>query len=104
MAADGFDKRTDLGRRSFPADPRFWEGALATCTWSNGEIESLIIHPVTLGHGEPRPRRGRPALVVGEAGRRIIERIGRLSEPYGVEMSWNEEDCRGLVQLSATAG
>jgi poly-gamma-glutamate capsule biosynthesis protein CapA/YwtB (metallophosphatase superfamily) len=103
VPADGFDKRTDHDRRGFPADSRFWEGALATCTWSDGELASLAIHPVLLGHGEPRPRRGRPAPAVGDVGRRIVERMRDMSERYGVEISWNEKDGSGLVRLSATA-
>ena len=56
---DGFDKRTDHGRKGFPADPRFWEGALATCTWADGKLDELLIHPVVLGYGKQRQQRGR---------------------------------------------
>ena len=74
-----FHKRSDGGRRSFPADIRYWQTVMPVCTWQGGELSSIEIHPITL-RVDPKPaRRGRPALATGEEARTISERFERLS-------------------------
>lgn len=82
------DRRIDLmGDRSFPADDAYWESVLAVPSFRAGELAQVRLHPVTLGPGLPRPVRGRPMLAGREHGRRILERLRTLSEPYGTEIA-----------------
>jgi poly-gamma-glutamate capsule biosynthesis protein CapA/YwtB (metallophosphatase superfamily) len=84
--ADLFDARSDHDRRGFPADPVFWESVLATLrlrTDGACEVEAV---PVTLGHGQGRPRRGVPALASAADGERIMARLDALSRPFGAEV------------------
>jgi poly-gamma-glutamate synthesis protein (capsule biosynthesis protein) len=64
-------------------DPRFWECAVPRCAFSSdGKLEELTLHPVTLGHGTPRGRRGLPRLADGGEGARILGRVAELSRPF----------------------
>jgi hypothetical protein len=53
---------------------------------------------LTLGFGAPRSQRGRPILADAESGRRIIERLRRLSAAFGTSIY--QEDGVGVVRLT----
>lgn len=97
LPGEFYDVRIDYGRRSFPADPKYWESVLATVRFEDGVLADITLHPVTLGHGLPRPQRGRPLLASPEHGRRIIEEMDELSRPFGTRVVW--ENGVGTVRL-----
>lgn len=70
-------------------DPVLWESAVATCRFGERGVEDLRLHPVTLGFGLPRSRRGTPVLAEPADGRAIVERIAALSSTVRVE--WQGE-------------
>jgi poly-gamma-glutamate capsule biosynthesis protein CapA/YwtB (metallophosphatase superfamily) len=82
-----YSVRTDHDRKSFPADRRFWETVVPICSFSDGRLSSLEIHPVTLGLGEARHLRGRPRLAAGEEARHILAKFASLSEPFGTRFT-----------------
>lgn len=82
--AELYRARYDDDRKSFPADPRFWETVVATCHFDGRELRGLDIAPVELGFGAPPRRRGRPRRATGDYGRQILERFAALSAPFGV--------------------
>ncbi|HEX2725084.1 MAG TPA: CapA family protein [Beijerinckiaceae bacterium] len=84
--ADFLDARTDGGRKGHVAHAGFWENIFATCHFESGKLAEIRIVPIDQGFGQPRGQRGRPVLATGDMARRIIERVGRLSEPYGVQI------------------
>jgi poly-gamma-glutamate synthesis protein (capsule biosynthesis protein) len=68
-------------------DPRYRECAVPRCAFSSdGELEEFTLHPVTLGHGTPRGRRGLPRLADAEEGARILGRVADLSCPFGTRI------------------
>jgi hypothetical protein len=82
---DFYTKRSRGDTISFPANQPFWESMLAEATFdSDRKIKSIKIYPLELGFKRPRPDRGRPYPASEDVGRKIIERLNRLSEPYGV--------------------
>jgi poly-gamma-glutamate capsule biosynthesis protein CapA/YwtB (metallophosphatase superfamily) len=84
--ADIFDARSDGDRRGFPADPHYWESVVATLRLrTEGPCEVEVV-PVTLGHGQPRSRRGVPTLAAAGDGERIMARLDALSRPLGAEV------------------
>ncbi|HUH11980.1 MAG TPA: CapA family protein, partial [Longimicrobiales bacterium] len=91
-----YDERIDYGRRSFPADPKYWESVLATVRFDDGALAEITLHPVTLGYGLERPQRGRPLLAEGAHARAIIEEMDALSRPFGTRVVW--EDGVGRVR------
>jgi poly-gamma-glutamate synthesis protein (capsule biosynthesis protein) len=90
--SDFLDARTDGGKKGHVAHAGFWENFVATCHFAGGKLSEVRLHPVDLGFGVPRSQRGRPVLAKGEVGARIIERVARLSKPYGVKV----EACDGM--------
>lgn len=95
--AELYRTRYDDDRKSFPADPRFWETIVATCRFEGRELRRLEIAPVELGFGAPPRRRGRPRLATSDYGRGILERLATLSAPFGVTIAVEGEV--GGVQL-----
>ncbi|TIL82598.1 MAG: CapA family protein [Mesorhizobium sp.] len=92
-----YQKRTDSDRIGFPADSRYWETVLPICVFEGHDLVSLIIHPVSLGLGEARHRRGRPRLASGEAASAILERYSGLCQPFGTELELKSNTCRVVL-------
>ena len=81
--ADFYDARSACGERGFPPDPVYWESVVARIRFQGGRLEEVRLYPIDLGFGRPRSQRGRPVLAGPEVGRRVLERIARLSEDLG---------------------
>lgn len=92
-----YDARTANDIRGFPADPIYWESVVVSCEYADGGLRSLRLHPIDLGWKQPRARRGRPVLAGTEVGQQVLERMQRLSKPFGTVMSI--EDGVGVVRL-----
>jgi poly-gamma-glutamate synthesis protein (capsule biosynthesis protein) len=84
--ADFLDARTGNGRKGHVAHAEFWQNFAATCHYRAGKLAEIRIHPVDQGFGRPRGQRGRPVLATGALAANIIERVDRLSQPYGVRV------------------
>ena len=112
MPADGYNRfrvdpsatpseiflaRSQHGEKGFPADRRYWETVVPLIHIHQGAFQAIELVPVTLGHGQPPHRRGRPRLAHGDAARAILERYAALSEPYGTGLELGDE--RALVRL-----
>ena len=89
--ADFLDTRTDGGKRGFPASPEFWESVLAECEFRANAVTAIRLHPLDLGHGRSRAQRGRPVLARGDVARRTLERVARLSKPFGTRLDFDGE-------------
>jgi poly-gamma-glutamate capsule biosynthesis protein CapA/YwtB (metallophosphatase superfamily) len=90
--ADFYDERARRGKKPegghkwFTYDPVFWEGAISKMAFENGNLRELQLYPVTLGFEKTRSQRGRPMLAEGKHAKAILERIRRLSSPYGTKI------------------
>jgi poly-gamma-glutamate synthesis protein (capsule biosynthesis protein) len=80
-----YRQRTADDTRGFPSDARFWESVVPICSFEDGLLARMELHPVSLGLGEKPHRRGRPRLASGEHGRRILGRMAELSRPFGTD-------------------
>lgn len=96
--ADVFDARTDNGKRGFPKHQIYWESIIPHVTYEDGKVTEIRLYPIDLGFELPRPVRGRPMLATKEHGKKIIEQMDRMSQPYGTRVTWNEEGY-GVVVL-----
>jgi poly-gamma-glutamate capsule biosynthesis protein CapA/YwtB (metallophosphatase superfamily) len=100
----------DNAMLGFQRDPRFWETVLPLCSIGDGELRELTLHPVMLGFGRPRGRRGQPELAADADARRILARLDHLSRPFGtrieqVDAGGREGSIRGiLARERATTG
>jgi poly-gamma-glutamate synthesis protein (capsule biosynthesis protein) len=98
FVADYFDARYDNDRRGRPVHRVFWEAVIAIPSFKDDELESVELHPITLGFGKPRPDRGRPKLAGPEIGKKIIADLQRLSQSYGTHIIY--KDGIGVVDLA----
>ena len=76
-------------------DPRMMEAVIPYFEMEDGELTHLELLPIELGYGEPRYRLGNPRRCTD---RNIIERLAKMSEPYGTKISVGE-DGTGVVEL-----
>jgi poly-gamma-glutamate synthesis protein (capsule biosynthesis protein) len=81
--ADFLDARTDGGKKGHVAHAGFWENIAVTCHFKDSKLAEIRIHPVDQGFGRPRAQRGRPVMADAPMAGRIIERVAKLSQPYG---------------------
>jgi len=90
--ADFYDARVRKGKKAeggfkwFTYDPVYWEGAIAKMSFDGSALRELHLYPLTLGFDKKRPQRGRPMLAEGKHAKAILERIRKLSLPYGTKM------------------
>lgn len=95
--SDFLDARTSGGKKGHVADAAYWENMFAVCRFGRKNLKEIKIYPIDQGFGRPRPQRGRPLLAEGEVANRVIERVTRLSQRYGTEISIR--DGLGVVKL-----
>jgi poly-gamma-glutamate synthesis protein (capsule biosynthesis protein) len=81
--ADFYGARTDNDKKGHPANPKYWQGAVARCQFKSRKLSEIRLYPVDLGHGRSRAQRGRPMLADGAVTKQIVERLQRLSSAYG---------------------
>lgn len=84
--ADMYDKRSKHDTVGFPADPSYWESVLGVIEFDGKDLKKIILYPLDLGHTKPRPQRGRPVIARGEKAGAILERLQKLSEPFGTRI------------------
>jgi poly-gamma-glutamate capsule biosynthesis protein CapA/YwtB (metallophosphatase superfamily) len=73
--ADGFD------------DARVFETIVAVCRWERGRVAEVRLYPVDLGYGRPLTTSGVPRLAAPAVARSILERLQRISKPYGTTIA-----------------
>ena len=95
--ADWNDKRYDFDRTGFPAQREIWESVIAVPEFRGKTLQSVKLHPITLGFGKPRQARGRPLFASAELAKKIVDDLARLSKPYGTEIVL--ENGVGVVKL-----
>ena len=65
------------------ADEARWETVVPTCTYSEGDLQRVDLHPCTLGMERPRSRRGTPMRATGDRADDILDRVADLSAAFG---------------------
>ncbi len=87
---DGGNTDADLlaawNAEEFP-DPRVFETVIAVSRWEGGRVTEVRLHPVDLGYGRRLTTSGTPRLASPEMGRDILERLQRISKPYGTQIA-----------------
>lgn len=95
--ADFYDRRSENDTRGFPGDPVYWQSVVARCEFRAGRLRQIVLHPIDMGYGKPRSQRGRPLLADDRVGRQALERVKRLSKPFGVNVDM--EDGAGIIRV-----
>ena len=82
--ADFYDQRSANDTRGFPVDRENWESIVAEVEFApDRSLTSITAWPITLGFGQTRQRRGQPVTASPADAARILERLRKLSEPFG---------------------
>jgi len=76
----------DTSLLGFHHDARYWECTLPVCSFEDGKLTGLTLHPVTLGYGKPRWQRGTPGITSREDAGRILSYVSDLSHEFGTEI------------------
>lgn len=82
--ADALDTRSAGGSRGLGTDPGVWRSVIASLHFESGELTELEFHPISLGYGLPRYRRGWPSLT--EEQDSLLE-LRELSQEFGTQLT-----------------
>lgn len=77
-----YKQRTKDDQKGFPSDIRYWQTVVPICRFEGDTLAEVTVHPVSLGLGEKRHRRGRPRLASGQEAESILKSYAMLSERY----------------------
>ncbi|WAH39143.1 CapA family protein [Alicyclobacillus dauci] len=95
--ADAYDAREAGGTKGLAADRQVFESVIASFEWEGGSTRTIKLHPVTLGFGLTRSRRGKPELASHADAEKILEDLSQLSAPFGTMI--RNEDGIGRIEI-----
>jgi hypothetical protein len=93
---------TDVATQAnFPyfAGDTVYESILAVARFRAGRLSELRLYPIDLGYGRAPTQSGTPRLAEPDKSRRILERLQKISAPYGTRIKI--EGNAGVVRLGA---
>ena len=85
--ADVNDAKTGVHTPGVQLERIYWQGLVTQTLFKGWELEEVRLYVVDQGYGQPRSRHGRPVLADKEVATKALERMARLSAPYGTEIS-----------------
>ncbi|QKS72338.1 CapA family protein [Paenalkalicoccus suaedae] len=86
--ADALDARSHGGTKGLIANDDVWTSVVVDMTWENDQWTQISLRPIDLGKDKPRYQMGFPTLTNDQE---VINRIGRLSEPFGTKINKDGE-------------
>ena len=96
LAADLYDKRSKIDPKSglatayYSADPEAWESVVAVPEFKGHHVSAIKLYPVDMGFSMPRSQKGTPRLASPDLGKKIIDRLARMSEVYGTTIAFKD--------------
>ncbi|MEX2745891.1 CapA family protein [Rhizobium mongolense] len=69
------------------AAPIFYESIIAVSRFEQNQLVELRLYPIELGYSKRFANRGIPRLVTGPQAKAILERLQKLSEPFGTRIA-----------------
>lgn len=79
-------------------DALLYQGALAKVVFHNGNPDVITLTPIALTSKFPRGDGGYPVLADAKMGAQILNRLEKISEPYGTKI--NIENGVGIIKVS----
>ena len=80
---------------------QWYESVVAESRFNGGRLAEIRLHPVDLGHDRRGANRGVPRIASPDASRRILDRLQRLSKPFGTSIA--SEKGIGVIRLAGTS-
>jgi poly-gamma-glutamate synthesis protein (capsule biosynthesis protein) len=88
LPGDYFAGRTKNDTVGFPADRKFWQSVVPEVIYSKDRtLKSIRLHPVALGYGTSRAKRGQPYPATPKDVEEIFGDLKALCEPYGTSIA-----------------
>jgi poly-gamma-glutamate synthesis protein (capsule biosynthesis protein) len=81
-------------------DPKVFEGFVAVLSVVEKRVRQIRLLPVDLQFGGGDDQRGRPQLATPQMGKRIVEAVAKLSEPYGTKIRYDEAKNCGVIEIN----
>jgi hypothetical protein len=89
LPADYYNKRARNDTIGFPADRKFWQSAVAEMVFNTDRtLKAVRLHPISLGFGQPRIKRGQPYPAPAAEADQIIKDLQELCQPYGTTVEY----------------
>jgi poly-gamma-glutamate capsule biosynthesis protein CapA/YwtB (metallophosphatase superfamily) len=92
-------RRAGARREHEGTDPHS-QSAVATVSLTKKGLAELRLYPIEFGTGLPRSQSGRPILSEGDGARETLERLKRLSKPFGTGLEITD----GMGVIKAESG
>jgi poly-gamma-glutamate capsule biosynthesis protein CapA/YwtB (metallophosphatase superfamily) len=97
LPSDYYSKRSKNDTVGFPADRRYWQSAVVEVVYSReGALKQVRLHPIALGFGNARSKRGQPAPASKKEAAEIFDDLKTVSEPFGTQFSYKN----GVITVS----
>jgi poly-gamma-glutamate capsule biosynthesis protein CapA/YwtB (metallophosphatase superfamily) len=87
LPSEAYAARSDHGRRDEPANPIYWDTAVARVTFRDGRPAVVTLTPAITGFGKRAPDQGYPEAPDPATATRILEHWRKLSEPFGTKIT-----------------
>jgi len=84
-------------------DPKVFEGFVAVLSVVEKRVRQIRLLPIDLQFDGVDHERGRPQLAKPQMGKRIVEAVAKLSEPYGTKIHYDEAKNCGVVEIRPTS-
>jgi len=89
MPADYYTKRAKNDTIGFPADRKFWQSIVAEMVFnSDRSLKAVRLHPISMGFGQPRIKRGQPYPSPPAEADQVIKDLQELCQPYGTTVEY----------------
>jgi poly-gamma-glutamate capsule biosynthesis protein CapA/YwtB (metallophosphatase superfamily) len=89
LPADYYNKRAKNDTIGFPADRKFWQSVVAEIVFANDRtLKEVRLHPIAMGFGQPRIKRGQPYPAPTAEADQIIKDLQELCQPYGTTVQY----------------
>lgn len=89
LPSDYFSKRSKNDTVGFPADRKYWQSVIAEVVYANDRtLQSVRLHPVSMGFGQPRSKRGQPYPAPAAEAEQIFKDLEEVCAPFGTTVSY----------------
>lgn len=79
-----YSKRSKNDTKGFPADRKYWQSVIAESVFEvDHTLKAIRLHPIALGFGQARSKRGQPYPAPEAESQQIFQDIKALSAPMG---------------------
>lgn len=101
LPSDYFSKRSKNDTVGFPADRKYWQSMVAEVVYDNDHtLRKVLLHPVSLGFGQVRSKRGQPYPSPPAEAEQIVKDLEQVCAPFGTTVSYKN----GVISLSWNEG